>query len=269
MNQKENEIVLKKDFDIDGYIDKRKEFISKVNGIMVEGKDFHVIQGKKSMAKGGAEKIASIFGWTAQFIKDEDAMTAFSNMQGIICFVCKLSKNKTFIGEGRGAAVLNKNAGDPNKTLKMAQKSAFIDAVLRASGLSDFYTQDLEDMSPYEINKNPLSPERFADAPSVGNGLNNAKASQKQLEFIAELCSDRSNNPQEYLKSIMRSLGVTELTGGRNGTASKIIEKLKSMPKEELPTIQQEPTEQELTLADLAKHGQIVEGEIDPNDVPF
>lgn len=137
--------VVESDYDIDSFLEKRAEFITKVKAIMVEGKDYHVIQGKKSLAKGGAEKIASIFGWQAEFIKDEAVLEAFKT-DGLIAFVCNLSKMGNSVGQGRGAATLVKNNQDPNKTIKMAQKSAFIDAVLRASGLSDFFTQDLEDM---------------------------------------------------------------------------------------------------------------------------
>lgn len=138
-------ITQENDYNIDAFLEKRAEFITKVNRIMVEGKDYHVIQGKKSLAKGGAEKIASIFGWTASFEKDSVVVEAFAKIEGLIAFVCHLEKTGIRIGEGRGAATLAKNSGDPNKTIKMAQKSAFIDAVLRASGLSDFFTQDLED----------------------------------------------------------------------------------------------------------------------------
>lgn len=144
------------DYDIDAFLEKRVEFITKVNKIMVEGKDYHVIQGKKSLAKGGAEKIASIFGWQAEFRKDEDVIGAFK-LTDFIPFVCTLTKSGQFVGEGRGGAMLQKNNGDPNKTIKMAQKSAFIDAVLRASGLSDFFTQDLEDMPKDQISKSPTA----------------------------------------------------------------------------------------------------------------
>lgn len=142
---------IKKSTDIDGFIQKRQEFIEKVNAICVEGKDYHVIQGKKSLAKGGAEKIASIFNWNAQFKKDDEAIEMFGQLPGLVAFVCTLSRGAKFVGEGRGAASLDKNTNDPNKTLKMAQKSAFIDAVIRASGMSDFFTQDLEDMNPRDI----------------------------------------------------------------------------------------------------------------------
>ena len=61
------------------------------------------IQDRKSMAKGGAEKIASIFGWTASFDKDQDATKAFKDIPGIIYFVCNLSKAGIPVGQGRGA----------------------------------------------------------------------------------------------------------------------------------------------------------------------
>jgi len=147
----EAELEIANDYDIDAFLAKRKEFITKVNAIMVEGKDYHVIQGKKSLAKGGAEKIASIFNWQASFGKDTEVADSFK-LEGLIAFKATLTKQGVFVGEGRGAALLSKNGGDPNKTIKMSQKSAFIDSVLRASGLSDFFTQDLEDMPVGTVN---------------------------------------------------------------------------------------------------------------------
>ncbi len=156
--------LVKQDADIDGFLAKRAEFITKVNAIMVEGKDYHVIQGKKSLAKGGAEKIASIFHWTAKFEKDTQALEMIGEIKGWIAFKCTLM-NGQFVGEGRGAALLTKNSGDLNKTLKMAEKSAFIDAVLRASGLSDFFTQDLENMPQEQISRSYVSNNAFKHAP--------------------------------------------------------------------------------------------------------
>jgi hypothetical protein len=151
------------EYNIDAFLIKRSEFIEKVNAIMVDGKDYHIIQNKKSMAKGGAEKIASIFNWQAAFKKDTESLEMFGDaVKGTVAFICTLTKDESFIGEGRGAAMLSKNAGDPNKTIKMAQKSAFIDAVLRASGLSDFFTQDLEDMNlpPQQPERRTYNPQR-------------------------------------------------------------------------------------------------------------
>ncbi len=170
--------VIKQTADIDGFLKKREEFIQKVSAICVEGKDYHVIQGKKSLAKGGAEKIASIFQWNAMFFKDTESLEMIGIDTGLVAFKCTLSKGTKFVGEGRGAASLANNANDPNKTLKMAQKSAFIDAVLRASGLSDFFTQDLEDMPSDQIGNHNTSAPR--------------KATPKQAEFIAKLMNEKN-----------------------------------------------------------------------------
>lgn len=181
-------------YDIDGFLQKRQEFITKVNTIMVEKQDYHIIKQKKSLAKGGAEKIASIFGWTATFERDKDAMEAFSEVKGIICFVCNLHKDDKLVGQGRGSAILSKNDNDPNKTLKMAQKSAFIDAVLRASGLSDFFTQDLEDMPVEEIQNNYTK----QSSPPM---------SEKQKETIHKII-DQIGLDKEGTLEIMRHLRI-------------------------------------------------------------
>ncbi len=194
---------------IDGYIALRQEFIAKVNTIMVNKKDYHIIQGRKSLAKGGAEKIASIFKWRAKFDKDTESVEMLGGVDGLVAFKCTLTLKDEFIGEGRGATTLSKNAGDPNKTLKMAQKSAFIDAVLRASGLSDFFTQDLEDMNPSDIGQ----PSQMANINRVN------VATEKQKSFIMELCLSKG------VKTTQEELN--ELT---SYSASKYIERLKAMP---------------------------------------
>ena len=206
-----NELTIKPEADIDAYIELRQAFIQKVNTICVEGKDYHVIQGKKSLAKGGAEKIASIFKWAAKFDKDTESLEMLGSPVGLVAFRCTL-QNGQVVGEGRGAASLSKNSGDANKTLKMAQKSAFIDAVLRASGLSDFFTQDLEDMAPNDIGQ-----------PQDGRPQNKAyfAPSDKQLETIKKNMEEK-----EITEAMLMDDGfpaLKDLTGGASGTASELI----------------------------------------------
>lgn len=242
------EEIVKTDADIDGFIELRTDFIRKVNAICVEGKDYHMIQGKKSLAKGGAEKIASIFKWTAKFDKDTEALEMLGNITGLVAFKCTLM-NGQFVGEGRGAASLAKNNGDPNKTLKMAQKSAFIDAVLRASGLSDFFTQDLEDMPRQEIGQpQNYSKPYIPPAPKMVNGkpIYDTKPSKKPTErqtvLIKKLCSQKKINQTQ----------LTEMAKGL--TPSELIDKLikyQASAQEEVPVIQQEEmTEEEKILVD-------------------
>ena len=173
------------DYDIDAYLAKRSEFIEKVNRIMVEGKDYHIIQTRKSMAKGGAEKIAAIFGWQAMFLPDDDTIKMLGTEKGVVAYICKLQKGSQFIGEGRGARSLIQDKGDVNKAIKMASKSAFVDAVLRSSGLSDFYTQDLEDI------KTTKAPTTQNSAPTDDSGQKTIKATLKQINFVKTLIKQK------------------------------------------------------------------------------
>ena len=205
--------LVKQTADIDGFLEKRKEFIEKVSAICVEGKDYHVIQGKKSLAKGGAEKIASIFQWNATFVKDTESLEMLGLDTGLVAFKCTLSKGNKYVGEGRGAASLSKNNGDPNKCLKMAQKSAFIDAVLRSSGLSDFFTQDLEDMNVNDIGQpqveNPKWPKETFPP------------SDKQMETIKKNMGEKNITEADLMDEGFPAL--KDLTGGKEGTASEVI----------------------------------------------
>lgn len=212
---------VKQTANIDGFIEQRQSFIEKVSAICVEGKDYHVIQGKKSLAKGGAEKIASIFSWQAEFTKDGETLEMLGANSGLVCFKCTLNNKGKFVGEGRGAASLDKNGKDPNKTIKMAQKSAYIDAVIRASGMSDFFTQDLEDMNPADIGR-----------PQVTNSY---PPTEKQYEFIKSLMEQKRVDEAWVISQGFTPL--KDLTGGRTGTATELIELLKThVPTESVTT---------------------------------
>lgn len=138
---------------VDTLLDSRKYFIDKVLPILAENQDYYTIMNKKSLAKGGAEKLLTIFGFVADFQVDKETMELIKQ-DGLIAYVCNLkNKNGDFTGQGRGADTLGRNKNDANKTIKMAQKRAFVDAVIRTTGLSDIFTQDLEDMNLKEEKK--------------------------------------------------------------------------------------------------------------------
>ncbi len=140
---------------VDDLLEKRSYFISQVMPKLKEDQDYYTIKGKKSLAKGGAEKLASIYNLIATFEKDKESLEMLGNVKGLIAFVCTLSKFGVIAGQGRGSDTLERNQNDPNKALKMTQKRAFVDAVIRTTGLSDIFTQDIEDMNKKEINTAP------------------------------------------------------------------------------------------------------------------
>ena len=106
---------------------------------------------KPTLRKPGAEKICGMLGVTATFptIKDyEQAALNGIPISSIILRCHLLSASGDVIADGIGARSAEQDYGDLNKALKMACKSAHIDATLRMAGLSEIFTQDLEDMVP-------------------------------------------------------------------------------------------------------------------------
>ena len=105
---------------------------------------------KPSLWKPGAEKICGMLGLIPRFPnldQYEQAVIGGSTLKMII-LKCELHTGNGFVAaEGTGARTVDKqDDGDINKSLKMAEKSAHIDATLRVAGLSELFTQDIEDM---------------------------------------------------------------------------------------------------------------------------
>jgi hypothetical protein len=115
------------------------------------GVDFYTLkmegrETKPAISKAGAEKFLSLFHLHASFHKDGDTWEMLGSPVGLLCYVCILSTSSgEVVGEGRGARDIKKDRGDVNKAIKMGQKSALCDAVLRTGALSDLFTQDAED----------------------------------------------------------------------------------------------------------------------------
>lgn len=108
--------------------------------------DYHF--SKPCLFKPGAEKFCSLLQLRAEFAPDKETLEMIGNAAtGLVAFRCVLSRIATgdVIAEGRGACSIAEKGGMVNTTVKIAEKRAQIDAVLRL-GLSDSFTQDLEDV---------------------------------------------------------------------------------------------------------------------------
>lgn len=132
----------------------RKALISWVHDALHEGIDFGSIPtsrglSKPSLWKPGAEKICGMLGVTTHFptlsLYEDKALRG--EAIEFVVLRCELRTGGHVVAEGIGARrVLETDRGDINKGLKMAAKSAHIDATLRLAGLSEVFTQDIEDM---------------------------------------------------------------------------------------------------------------------------
>lgn len=103
---------------------------------------------KPALFKAGAEKITGMLGMTVHYPTlpaYEDAFLTQTDIRTIM-LRCELrDAHGHVVAQGAGARQLSQDYGDLNKTLKMVAKSAHIDATLRLAGLSEVFTQDLED----------------------------------------------------------------------------------------------------------------------------
>jgi hypothetical protein len=142
----------------------RNALINWIRDALVDGTDYGAIKRsngsmtKPSLRKPGAEKICGMLGVIPTFptLKDYEQLA----LQGIpidqIILRCHLlSAAGDVLADGVGARSLKQDNGDLNKALKMACKSAHIDATLRMAGLSEIFTQDLEDMPPQSFDSQP------------------------------------------------------------------------------------------------------------------
>lgn len=104
---------------------------------------------KPSLFKPGAEKICGMLGLTVRYPTLPDYEKAALNgaqLSQIIIRCEILDASGRVVADGVGARIISQDNGDINKALKMAEKSAHIDATLRMAGLSEVFTQDIEDM---------------------------------------------------------------------------------------------------------------------------
>lgn len=220
---------------VNDFFELRKHIIEKIIPILEEGRDFFVIKNKKSLGKSGAEKLATIWGLTSEFTKDDDTLQMLGEIKGLLCYKCSLYKNGQLCGEGRGADTVTRNQNDPNKAVKMAQKRAYVDAVIRATGLSDIFTQDLEDMDPKTIGDNG----NFRQSTPPPQRPQNNLASPAQQNAIVKLLKelDAPADPatcKEWLEKIIQTGPIASFKSLDKNRASEIISKLTIIKNERL-----------------------------------
>lgn len=162
------------------YMDRRKQFRDWLKSVLVEGIHFGYPpfcepklnnegevgvwgkggmkyfskkqwQTKPSLYKPGAQLICDLLSIIPCFAPDTDAWIQRGSIPGTFIIKCQLYPRgakhsaETLVGEGYGVRTVGDKGGDANNAMKMAEKCAMVDAVLNGYGLSDLFTQDIED----------------------------------------------------------------------------------------------------------------------------
>lgn len=158
----------------------RKALIAWIQEELVEGTDWgriHVVKrdqcadgkycqnpyhfSKPSLWKPGAEKIVGMMGLKSSWpnlSKYEDLVMDGRAIEQLLLRCELVNDAGLVVSTGIGARALQADYGDLNKAFKMAKKSALVDAVLNCAGLSEIFTQDVEDMDPEKIDPGAQDP---------------------------------------------------------------------------------------------------------------
>lgn len=155
---------------------------------------------KASLFKPGAEKICGMLGVTVRYptLSDYEKAALTGAQLSQIIIRCEIVDNSgRVVADGIGARVISQDYGDINKSLKMAEKSAHIDATLRMAGLSEVFTQDIEDM----MQRREAESIQQAEA-EVNNFEGISAAQHKRLEArIKELGLDKTRVKDWMIKA--------------------------------------------------------------------
>lgn len=219
----------------------RKALIDWIRSSLVDGVDFGAVPlrrggfSKPSLRKPGAEKICGMLGVTATFptLKDYEAAALENRELTQIILRCHLiSPEGQIVADGVGARSVEQDHGDINKALKMAIKSAMIDATLRMAGLSEIFTQDLEDMPQAVFDadaQEPVAQETVAKSASgaeeqtqeeqpaqthhrsarkPSNGHGERLATERQVKML-RVKLDQAGIPED---DFLQKFGISEIT---------------------------------------------------------
>jgi hypothetical protein len=198
--------------------------------IKVKTRDGREFESKPSLFKPGSEKFCSLFHFRPTFERDNDTWEMTGKTPGLFCYKCELvSANGAVVGEGRGAAHLSERQGwTVNNAIKIAEKRAQIDAVLRTGGLSDFFTQDIEDMVDGQQPKpQPQRPPQPENRPEPTNTPLQGQATENQKRAIFGSLK-RLGISAEEMKARFSIEHVSQLSKQQ---ASELIDKLYKMEK--------------------------------------
>lgn len=188
------------------------------------------VESKPSLFKPGSEKFCSLFHFRPTFERDNDTWEMSGNTPGLFCYKCELvSTNGFVVGEGRGSAHITEKQGwTANNAIKIAEKRAQIDAVLRTGGLSDFFTQDLEDM-PKEVISGESEPVRPAQRPETPRQPLVGPITEPQTRKIFALLKEKGVTEEQ----IKAKYGVEHVNQLTKQQASEAIERLINYKKQQ------------------------------------
>ena len=131
-----------------------RELRKVIADVLVKGKHYQPIRGKDVLLKAGAEELQKVFGLNFTY---SDLDTHRDEATGMFEASIKCSvrnSSGTILAESYGFFDQSEKMGQkggppgPNTIVKMAQKRAYVGAIMSATGTSELFTQDIDDEPP-------------------------------------------------------------------------------------------------------------------------
>ena len=229
-------------------VEHHKQVTDLVSQALESGQDYGVIPGtgsKPTLLKPGAERLCVAFGcspryevvesevdhdrpvnWTKGRGHYEKSGTSLGLYRYVIRCRLMLRDNNEVAAEGIGtcSTIESKYVDRPrdleNTVIKMAQKRALVAAVLNAFGLSDRFTQDVEDLRGQQQQR------KSAQHSETSHG--DMAASSKQVAFLRRLLKSHvvtDDERQRMDKVLERGLTTKQASSALDGLQSKIKER--------------------------------------------
>lgn len=225
-----------------------QEFKDFIKNELVDGIDYGVIPSAKAcLFKSGGEKVQMFMGLTPQYKLLNRAFVPNQPKQDKVWndvnrkyevketvrnyyaweFSCELYHGSVKVAEGVGMANTEEEKyvnqyktktpdGMANTVMKIAKKRAFMDAILAVSGLSDLFTQDMED-SVQKLKVDKENKQSFITKAQIKTVFAN-------LGALGLIKSD--------LDKIVNEMGYTSLKDVKSSEVNKILTKIKSIAEE-------------------------------------
>lgn len=192
--------------DLDQTFERRKLLKEFISSQMRENIDYGIIPGtnQQSLLKPGAEKLSQLFGLATRIVGRDKEVDLHQNFAmftytietyhirtGQVIAQCEGSCNsherKYRTRTVKGAKEETQVGDILNTLMKMAQKRAYVGTIIQATGASDFYTQDIDDLedakqlnASKDVRRVSASVPGVKSAQSVSEG-NNPTCCNKQM----------------------------------------------------------------------------------------
>lgn len=183
-----------------------------ITSVLVENHDYGKIPGagnKPSLWKPGAEKLLQVYGFGSLMTKTEESSIDEPSRYEVT-YKCQVIHKSTgnIVSECEGSVCSEEKRHwtkspriQKNAMRKMAQKRAFVGAALLATGCSDSFTQDLEDMREHldikqtQPKASVTTPKPIA-ATSESQDIIEVRSTIKQMYILYDI-------PVDTMKEIM------------------------------------------------------------------